>query len=67
MKKYSISKDLYFKGFYEKLNGSFIVYRNLTHHNSKNIKKIIDGDTIVVNKKSFFIKEIYYYSLCLFL
>ena len=60
-KKYSISKDLYFKGFYEKLNDSFIVYRNLTQHNSKNIKKkIIDDDTIVVNKKAFFIKEIYY-------
>ena len=37
--KYLISRDLYFKGFYEKLKRSFVVYRNLTTINSKSIKK----------------------------
>ena len=30
---YTIENDLYFKGFYEKLKNSFVVYRNLTPHN----------------------------------
>ncbi len=66
--KYLLSKDLYFKGFYEKLKSPFVVYRNLTTINSECIKKkLLNDDTIVVNKKSFFIKELYYLFFALFI
>ena len=67
-KKYTIENDLYFKGFYKKLKNSFVVYRNLTLHNSSYIKKkIVDKDTIVVNQKSFFLLELYYLIFTLFI
>lgn len=67
-KKYSIKDDLYFKGFFENLKNPYVVYRNLTSENSYEIrKKLIDKHAIVVNKKSFFICELYYLAFAIFI
>jgi len=59
--KYNISDDLYFRGFNDKLTKSLFVYRNITAKTSQHIKKkIIQKNTIVLNKKSFFLLELYY-------
>lgn len=60
-KKYGTKDDLYFGGFSERIKKCFILYRNYTNINSKEIEsRLKEKNAIVANKKCFFIEEFFF-------